>query len=226
MKCLECQDWLQRRLDGEAAPDEKTFEQHLAGCPSCREQHAAALKLLHGLQHCTRPSPPPELSVRVTAAVLRDRALRQRRMTRRLYVTAALAASVFLMLIVSYALQPRHEAPEGSPPVVQQPERPAPEPRHAEAPEVKERRDERQAALPERLVDRTREQLNVLLPALAPDVAVERLAELEPLDPATQSLKQAGQEVTASLQTVTRSARQAFDYFSRELPVFDLAMRD
>ncbi len=222
MKCLECQDWLQQRLDGSPVAEEKDLEQHLAGCPSCREQHAAATKLLRGLQHLGRPSAPPELATRVAAAVLRDRAVRRWRMTRRLYVTAALAASVVLMLLFSYVLQPAHTpAPPEAPP--QQAKRPAPEPRPHEAPEPKE---ERQAALPESLVDRTREQLQMLLPAIAPEDAVERLAELDRLDPATQSLRHAGQEVTASVQTVTRSARQAFDYFSRELPVFDLTTRE
>jgi hypothetical protein len=217
MKCLECQDWLQRRLDGVKLADEKGLDQHLAGCSSCREQHAAATRLLQGLARVGTPVPPPDLARRVTALVLKDRVLRQGRMTRRLYVTAALAASVFLMLLISYALQPRPTPSPG----VQEPT-PLVQKAHPALPQGDEiPLRPAQPALPESLVQS--------LEALLPDVPVKELpavAELEPLDPAAQSLKQAGREVTASLQTVTRSARQAFDYFSRELPTLDLGTRE
>lgn len=214
MKCLDCQELLQRRLDGAlVADDDKELERHLAGCVSCREQHATATRLLQGLARMQAPLPPPELARHLSAAILSDRVQRRRRMTRRLYVTAALAASVFLMLLVSYVRQPSVPGPghpEAPAPLAQNDHLPAPPPRSAEM-----------NASPASLVES--------LSALLPDVAVNELpgvAELEPLDPAAQSLKQAGREVTASLQTVTRSARQAFDYFSRELPAFDLTMRE
>jgi anti-sigma factor RsiW len=213
MNCLECQDWLQRRLDGLGAGDDKVVEQHLSGCGACRAQHAAATRLLQGLRRLPSVSAPPDLHQRVVAAVLKDRVLRRRRMTQRLYVTAALAASVFLMLLISYSMQQRPApgpAPVEPPPLVQsQP-----------APEVSP--DERRpgAALPEAMV----QSLGALLPDMPKDLPA--VAELEPLDPAAESLKQAGREVTASLQTMTRSARQAFDYFSRELPAVELTTRE
>lgn len=219
MKCLECQELLQRRLDGIPLADHKGLEQHLADCVSCREQHAAAARLLRGLGTMQTPVPPPGLARRINAAVLRDRAVRRQRMKRRLYVTAALAASVFVMLLVSYWQQPRAPQPAGAleTPVAKAnptPSVPAPPAPEVEAPQAR-------AGLSESVV----ESLNALLP----DVPIKELpavAELEPLDPAAQSLKQAGREVTASLQTVTRSARQAFDYFSRELPSFELSTRE
>lgn len=215
MKCLDCQELLQRRLDGLSVADDKELERHLAGCVSCREQHAATTRLLQGLARMQMPLPSPDLARRVAAAALGDRAQRRRRMTRRLYVTAALAASVFLMLLVSYSLQP----PVPGPAHLENPGALAQKDRVETAPRIAE--DASAPALPGTLVDS--------LSALLPDVSVNELpamAELEPLDPAAQSLKEAGREVTASLQTVTRSARQAFDYFSRELPAFDLTMRE
>jgi hypothetical protein len=196
------------------------LEQHLAGCSSCREQYAAATRLVQGLKSLPRIAAPPELARRIAGAVVRDRVVRRRRMKVRLYVTAALAASVFLMLLVSYSQQPSPNVlPHQVRPLAQNEVRPPEAP--PDAPQRTNGADS--------LVERTREQLHMLLDALPAEVAVENLPgvpELEPLDPAAQSLKQAGLDVTASLQTVTRSARQALDYFSRELPVLDLGTRE
>jgi hypothetical protein len=223
MNCLECQDDLQRRLDGGHGGDDKGLEQHLAACASCRETHAAALRLQQGLRQLRRLVPPADLGTRIAAAVLKDRAHRRGRMTRRLYLTAALAASVFVMLLLSYSLHNRTEPTGVRGPYVAQPKP------HVPQPPADKSGDERQARS-DSLVERTRDQLNVLIPAIIdPDVRVDELpsvAELESLDPAAQSLKQAGREVTASLQSVTRSARQAFDYFTRELPVPDVGTRE
>jgi hypothetical protein len=44
----------------------------------------------------------------------------------------------------------------------------------------------------------------------------------QPFDPAAQSLRQTGQGVSESLQTVAQSARRAVSYFFRELPPLDM----
>jgi hypothetical protein len=43
----------------------------------------------------------------------------------------------------------------------------------------------------------------------------------QPLDPAAQSLRQAGHGVSAGLQTVALSARRAVSYFASELPALE-----
>ena len=69
---------------------------------------------------------------------------------------------------------------------------------------------------------KTREHAQVLLAAANP---LEQLpaGTLPDLDPAAESLLQAGKDVTESVQTVTHSARRAFDYFAREIPMWEPA---
>jgi anti-sigma factor RsiW len=229
MNCLECQDWLQRRLDGESIHDEKALEQHLAACPSCREQHAAAAQLLHAVRHWPRPAPAPDLSHRLATAVLRDRQLRRGRMQRRLYITAGLAAAVLLMLLVSYSLPPRTPSPANLPeqqqPVAQNEQTPAPTPPGADSPGSPKELDESKSALAsltDRLTDKTREHVLALWSATNPleGVPTEELPAVGDLG-AAQPLQVAGQEVTQGVQTVTRSARQALAYFARELPALE-----
>ena len=72
MNCLECQELLQRRLDGELPADSAALEQHLRVCPTCREQHQSAQVLLDGLRAAVPPMPPEYLAPRIVAAVVQD----------------------------------------------------------------------------------------------------------------------------------------------------------
>jgi hypothetical protein len=81
------------------------------------------------------------------------------------------------------------------------------------------------AALTDRLAGKTREQARLLWTVAAPLDAAAPLPDLaalpSPLDPAAQSLREAGQGVSAGLATVAGSARRAVVYFTREIPGLD-----
>ena len=55
MNCLECQNLLQQRLDGDRIAESDALEQHLNQCAGCRDQHTASLRLLDGLKELPRP---------------------------------------------------------------------------------------------------------------------------------------------------------------------------
>ena len=113
MNCPECQDILQRRLDGATIAPDAALEQHLAQCTVCRERHAAARLLLTALKGAPGPVSSADLGARTLALVLRDRERRRLRLRRSVYVTAALAASILLMLVFAYAYRPA-PAPTGA----------------------------------------------------------------------------------------------------------------
>jgi len=218
MNCLECQAWLQRRLDGEPVTPTDAVEQHWSECATCREQHAAATQLLDGLKQLPRPRPAPGFAAALAATIVQDRRHRLAKMRRRVYLTAALAASIMLMLLAGYWWIPRTNPDE---PLKKQPivkgiekkvEPPAPkdpvEPKRQEPPNVL-------ASLTDRWVDTTRDHAKVMLAATNLD-AVEDL----PIDKLQAAgVREAGQEVSDGVRAVTRNARRALDYFARELPM-------
>jgi hypothetical protein len=234
MNCLESQEILQRRLDGEPIAANAGFERHLTECAVCRERHAAARALLEALKAAPEPIPSPLLAPRVLAVVQRDRVRRRDRLRRSLYMTAGLAAAILVMLIVAYFNNrfgwldnkagpgpiadhsvPKPEAPPAPPPP--DPEKKS-EPKPKESPTL--------AALTGRIADKTLDQAKLMLAAANPVEGMPMgdlppVAGLEPLDPAAQPLRQAGQDATESLSAVGRSARRALDYFSRELPMIE-----
>src|SRR5215218_8977258 len=135
MNCPECQELIQRRLDGEFLPPDQPLGPHLAQCPACRDFFAAAQRLLEALKAVPRPAPADDLKARITARVLRDRQRRRDRMRRSLYVTAALAASILIMLLAGYFWKPAAD-PQDPGHVVQtnpNPVDPPPAPRDKEA---------------------------------------------------------------------------------------------
>ena len=81
----------------------------------------------------------------------------------------------------------------------------------------------------DRLTGQTKDQALVLIAGATGEVPdleaqmrhlVARPLE-EPLDPTTESLRQAGHEVSQGFETVAGNARRAFDYFVKELPALD-----
>lgn len=221
MNCLECQALLQERLDGKPSLRTPELDQHLAQCADCRELFAAGRLLAEGLAALPRPAPADGLATRIVAAALRDREVRQRRVRLRIYVTAALAASILVLLFSGYLLPPSGKKQET--PIVKQDAAPP-----VDAPKLAARADDaRQAVaqLTERVADQTREQAKLLLAMgnpleLAQIAAWPVLNELEePLDPATRSLREATQTVA---EPMARTARGAWNYFVKELPMFDV----
>lgn len=208
MNCLDCQDWLQRRLDGEPMAGTPDVEQHLGQCAACREQHGGALRMVAALQQQPRPMSPADFAERIVGAVLLDRRRRLQKMRRGLLVTMALAASVLVMVVAAYWWTP--------------PDRPAPrqqfvlkvEPKKIEA--APATRAEPRNAL-DRMANATREHAKVVLVAANLD-GVEKLPvnDLPALDP---GLREAGQEVSDGVRAVTRNTFKAFDFFARELPM-------
>jgi hypothetical protein len=211
MNCLECQEWLQRRLDGDEDTVPAAVEQHRVECARCREQHNAALRLLEGLKQLPPYPPRPGLAQSVTAKVLHERRQRQARVRRRVFVTMALAASIMLLVLGPYYLMPNlpHDVPKAPDPVVKKDDK-RPEPPRQDRPV--EPRDAL-ASLSERIADTTRDHARVVLAAADLDrVGVEELPRLE-------VGRGVGQEVTEGVRAVTSQARRAFDFFARELPM-------
>jgi hypothetical protein len=233
MNCLECQEILQRRLDSGSTAPNPALDQHLAQCAPCRERHAAACRLLDGLGAFPRPTLPAAFAARVVDAVLRDRARRRARVRRSLYVTAALAASILIMLLIAYFrplisgegktdpgqmvdVVPRHDVvPPNVPDTKKEPEK---------KDERKAPRADTFASLTGRLADKTLDQAKALWTVANPveGLPVGELPTVKELEPAAEPLRQAKQDATESLTAVTHSARRAFDYFARELPMPDL----
>ncbi len=215
MNCLECQELLQKRLDGERSASSEVLERHLSECPACRELHAGAVCLLEGLKQMPQAKLAPGFTQALAAAVIRDRRQRREKMRRRVFMTVALAASVLLVLLLAYQWMPRTEphrkqdiANKQPPPKIE--------------PEVKQvaKQEPRTTltALTERWADTTRDHAQVVLVGTNLD-AVEKLPAVNELPMIDPSVREAGQEVSDGVRTVTRNARKAFDFFARELPM-------
>ena len=219
MNCLECRELLQKRMDGEPVGGE-ALETHLSQCAACREQHAGAARLVEIMKKTPNPELPANFAASLVAQVIRDRRQRQQRMQRRVFVTMALAASILIVLAFTYAWLPRTRTddPPPNPNLVEKDEK-----KDKREPEVKEIKPEPRTpmtAFTERLADTTRDHAKVML-AAAHLEGIEKLPAVElPMNP---GMREAGQEVTDGVRTVTRSARRAFDFFAREIPMPDLA---
>lgn len=219
MKCLECQDLLQKRLDGDAGIESTELDAHLAQCADCRDQHAAALRLLDGLKSMRKPAVRPGFAQTLAASVIQDRRQRRDRMRRRVFVTMALAASILLMLFAAYYWMPR----PNETPIVENPKKEQPAPHKEKPPEVEEKPEPRSPLTPlvDRFADATRKHAKVVLVATNLD-GVENLTAGDKLGPMDPGVREASQEVSDGVRTVTRNARKAFDFFARELPMPEL----
>ena len=222
MNCLECQEILQQRLDGQPVADRAALEQHLATCTECRERHAAAALLLEGLRNLAQPQPSPALAERTTALVLRERRIRQFR--RRFWTGLAVAASL-LFAVAGYLWLNRSPA---EPPFVKGPApKPQKQPPQKVDPGLRKSVGEAREALAALLgqaADKVREDARVLDRSATSFEfvslgGVPRVGPLtQPLNSTAEGLRQSGHGASASMRTVSRSARRAFNYFLRKMP--------
>jgi len=224
MNCLEYREWLQQELDGAAALAPTAATEHLHVCADCRALAAAARSFEAGMAALPRPQPAPLLTASIVAAVLDDRRQRMRLARRRIAFTLGLAASILFLMLLGWLYQ----LPTSSKDNIAKNDPAPPDPG---VPQLERRADEARAAVTaftERVAGQTTEQAKMLL-AVANSIDLKPMANLpglndfeEPFDPAAQSLKQATQTVASGIEPITRSTRRAFDFFVKELPVFDI----
>ncbi len=229
MKCHECEELLQKRMDGDGKASSAAIEQHLSECAACREQHTAALRLLDGLKQLSAPKLAPDFAKALTAKVMQDRRHRQEKMRRRVVLTMALAASVMLMLAFAYFWVPR------MPPLEPRPNEnlahkkdelknvPVPKQHEDEKPTLKEEPRHPLAALPERMESTTRDYAKVVLAAADLDgMGKLPVQNLPPLNP---GMREVGQEFSDGVRVVSRNASRAFGFFVREMPLPEFAAK-
>jgi hypothetical protein len=211
MNCRECQDLVQRYLDGDPDVLGPALDRHLSVCPSCRMLHAAAQRLCEGLRFVPFSVPPRDLAPRIVVRVLRQR--RQRR--RRLWTVTAVAASLLLVIGTGYLGRRPSASSVGALPVVQV-ETPAAASLHQRVEEV----GLAVVALTRRTADETVSQTRFFFPAvgLLPTATDTAPRSETLLDPPVQSLREVGQGVSAGLEPVTASARRAVNRFLQDLP--------
>jgi predicted anti-sigma-YlaC factor YlaD len=222
MNCLECQELLQKRLDGDRSAGPEALDRHLSECAVCRELHAGAACLLEGLKRMPQPKLAPGFAQTLAAQVIRDRRQRREKMRRRVFLTVALAASVLLTLLLAYQWMPR-TVPQQKQDIAKEqrekqlPPKVEPEVKHAGKHEPRTTL----TALTERWADTTRDHAQVVLVGTNLD-GVDKLPAVNELPMIDPSVREAGQEVSDGVRTVTRNARKAFDFFARELPMPDV----
>lgn len=228
MNCLDCRNELQRLLDGLEPARPGPLQEHLAACIACRESHRAARRLLEGLRGRSQPVPPADFAEKVVRRVLSEKQRFREKTRRRLYLTAALAASILVLVFAGEFWPPsKTEDPIPDPgpgPVAKkeiEPEVPMPPLGETVAEAGQAMND-----LTERLASTAKDHAQRLLAAANP-MEVAAVAKLPgpiepPLEPAVESLRQAGQGVADGLQPLTRSAQRAFAFLVREVPTFDL----
>jgi hypothetical protein len=234
MNCQESQDLLQCRLDGEPTGVLAGLDQHLAACPECRDLHAAARRLAHALTLAFPPVPRPDLAPVIVRRVVDEQRLRLR-FRRRLRVGVAVAASLLLAAVAAY-FQPWRTPGTGTdqqPDVARRQEGPPrPEPRERSAdtrpdpdagPSLHDSVEEASSALVSLSKRTAREALGpgrqLLIPEVTPPkggATPDVLAQA--LRPPVQSLRQAGANVSAGVEPVTRAAGRAVQVFFDEIP--------
>lgn len=219
MNCRECRDVLQLRLDGAEAGHSDAATAHLSECASCRGLFAAAERMLKGVAARQAVAVPSTLADRIVAQTTADRTRRLRRSRMRWTAIIGMAACVLVMIMAGQFLTraPKH-SPQTSPPIAERKQPPA----ILLAPRAEEAR-QAVAGLTGRLAEETREQARMFWSVAAIDriPPMEGFDPRDPLDPAKESLKETGRQVSEGFEPVTRTARQAFAFLTREFSVLD-----
>ena len=209
MNCLESHEQLQRILDG--LPSEQDLETHLALCKNCRDVHAVARDMIHGLGQMSQPVPPDGLADAIVRSVLRDRSRRAKRRRFLAAFSAAAAASIALFVF----LLDKHDEPKNSgPPVTIAQVAP---------PSLEENVQQAGQAL----VDLTRRTAFDTLQssrAFLPAVELARAGDSQlPMPEMPAQSRQAWSDAVGGLsvgfEPLAASARQAASFFKRETPL-------
>lgn len=214
MDCRQWEELLQRRLDGE---EDAALQRHLLGCPHCAAHRPALLRLLNGIAALTPPTPPPELTDRLTRTLLRE--ARQQKALRfrwRVGVVSALASAAALLIAVGVWSWSQPAKPLGGGVVV------TPGPKAEPPPPLREsvaRAGDALASLTNRTAKDTLDRSSTLLPLMKQ--SAEPLALLPaPVEPRLeQPLREATDSVSSGFSPVADSARRAVGLFLRDLPV-------
>ncbi len=235
MNCLDCQELVQRCLDGESvAPltpplspqggeggvrGRAELDQHLSECVACRDLCAAAQRLVEGLRLLTPPPTPLGLAERIQTCVVVNQRHRQR--VRRLLATAGVAASLLLAALASYfglRAVPLAETPHQPPEITRNEPAPALSAPPALHHRIKEA-GEAVVALTRRTADETMGQSRLLLPRnlSEPSLADSRIT-LAGEETPEQSLREVQDGMSAGLEPVMTSARRAVALFLQEIP--------
>jgi hypothetical protein len=216
--CSAFRDALQAYLDGETGVLAAECEAHRAACAACRAEFAAAVALRDYYHRRSEIPLPAELTDRLVAAVLTDKASVQRgRQFTRLMVTA-LAIAACLLLAMSIGNRFWHtRAPT--------PIAPAPAP-DSVAKDQKSNRmsvDESLASAGNALASLARRSANAPIepPKLIPENSKFALNAPLPdaMEPAAQSLAEIRQGASSGFEPLGRTARRAFNLFLRDMPV-------
>jgi hypothetical protein len=214
MNCADYQDWVQRRLDGDTEPSE-VGDEHRRSCPQCARLDTAMARLERGLRLTPVPLPSDRLAEMITYQVLSEQRTTARR--RVLVYVAAMAACLLLGIYLGSRRGNENVSPEPRVPVEI-----ATNPLTDEKPKVNDRVGEAGEALAtlfSRTADEAVGQGKLLLPSTPMTPMTPDVTALPPaLEPPAQSIKEAGQGVTAGLEPVTSSARRAFNMFMRDMP--------
>lgn len=235
MNCRDYREWLQRELDGEASAVDADRAGHLATCADCRQLQAASSRLQMGLRLRSAPTVPADLTSRIVVGVLADRRRRQNR--RRLVAGAlALAASILVAVWASSAWDRPSgdnrvavEEPPAEPDFISNMLAATQElsvrtvatlPRIPDVESIQSTVSDATTAvgdLTSQTVDATVARTKALLPTIEGPL-LPPMADASPLEPATASLVETGQSMTAGFEPVTNSAKRAFSMFRRDLP--------
>lgn len=204
MNCPDIVAWMLSRLDGPLDKPTTEVERHLAGCQSCRELFVSAELLTEGLRRLPKPAPPDDLAERIVKQVTR---LQRRTRTAR---WALWSGSIAAGLLIATMYFPWFK----SPPQLSEQSQPA-----STLQQHLAQAGEAVVSLTWRAADEAVGPTRVLLPEVSLPLPSRPVTNLGKLEQPMQSLREAGQGVTAGLEPVTNSARRAVSLFLRDLPV-------
>jgi hypothetical protein len=201
MNCPECQELVQRYLDGEpVSSDRGDFATHLVLCADCRDHYAAAQCLLDGLSVLSPSRPPADLLERICRHIMAERA--RARLFRRLLVGSALAASLLVTCWAVYSAS-RFVSKDDT------------------------RVQSAGVALTRRTAEATVNRKKLLLLIGIPEASFGDAAELEQvLEPPAESFREIQEAMSAGLEPVATSARQVVGLFLREIPPIESGSAD
>jgi len=194
MNCRTARTQIHAQLDGTLA-DREPLQEHLDGCPACRQTMEEMARLCGAAANC---APPPDEEVRLqrlTAGVLRAiEAPREARAARGLWMPVVALAGMLLAFCLGYNLAPRSGPSASAAPAMQQVQAPA-EPRVI----VRERVVTREVPVyRERVVYRDRVVRRVLRAPAVP-TSVEWSEAEEPVAEDTEQIADAPQTADVAL---------------------------